>query len=92
MKFKRSDRGFIEFGHTVTRWHGRLEVKESSVAFEGPCVWVFTDLSYSNTPQANAPHLHLSLDDAKNLRDLLGKFIFAATHGATCEAPRKGKK
>lgn len=57
-----------------TKYHGEMQVKPSSVATH-PCMWVFTNKSYSNTPDENAPFFHLTLEDAKKLRDSLTEEI-----------------
>lgn len=82
----RTERGFAGFAKFKTHWHGDLRIQESSAAFHGPVVWVFTELSYSNTPKENAPTLHLKLKDAINLRDGLTKFIDAAQDGELTES------
>ena len=75
----KDERGFAKFNEFKTTWHGKMRVKESSIAFKGACVWVIADLSYSNTPKEdNPPHFHLSYFDAKNLRDALDRFIAEA--------------
>lgn len=86
----RTERGFAEFGGFKTSWHGKICVRESSVAFEGACVWIFCELAYSNTPKEHPPHLHLQYKDAVRLRDALNRFIGAADAGETTE-PTGGK-
>jgi hypothetical protein len=81
----RTERGFGEYGTFQSQWHGKVVVRESSAAFKNACVWVFADLSYSNEPQKNPPHLHLQYEDAKKLRDALTLFLKAADAGETCE-------
>lgn len=85
----RTERGFAKHGKFKTTWHGEVRVQESSAAFKGACVWVFAELAYSNTPQKNPPHLHLSYADAVNLRDGLNDFIKDAKAGRLMEPARK---
>ena len=68
-------RGLRTYSNRRSRWHGKIRVQDSSVAFEGPCCFVFTQLAYSNTPSVNPPHLHLNRVDAERLRDGLTKFL-----------------
>jgi hypothetical protein len=81
----KTDRGFLKCAEFKTVWHGNIRVQESSAAFKGACVWVFADLSYSNEPEKNAPHLHLQYADALALRDALDLFIKSAKAGKTVE-------
>jgi hypothetical protein len=71
------NRGLKTYKRFKTYWHGKVRVQDSSVAFRGPCCFVFAELAYSNTPPINPPHLHLKLADAVKLRDGLTKFIDA---------------
>lgn len=89
---RRTERGFLKFAEFDTQWHSEVQVQESSMAFEGPCVWIFGDLSYSNTPKKNPPAFHLNYEDAIALRDALSKFIDLAQQERTCEPPPKTKK
>jgi hypothetical protein len=77
----RTERGFAKHANFKTAWHGEVRVQESSAALIGPCVWIFAGLSYSNKPDENAPHLHLSFEDAVKLRDGLSDFIRDARAG-----------
>jgi len=86
---KRTARGFGNYGDFESFWHGRIDVVESSVAFEGACVHVLAEKAYGRT---EAPHFHLKYDDAKRLRDLLNVFIRAADAGETREAPTDGSE
>lgn len=86
-KIERTNRGFIKFGEHKSKWHGDMRVQESSAAFEGPCFWIFSELSYSNEPTKNRPDLHLNLKDAEWLHAALGRCIKAAKAGKTCERP-----
>lgn len=81
----RTERGFGDFARWDTQWHGKVRVRESSVASKGACVWVFCDLAYSNTPKENPPHLHLSYKDAVQLRNALNRFLGAVHEGETTE-------
>lgn len=88
MTEERTLRGFLKVGEFKAQWHGLVRVQESSAAFQGACVWVFAERAYSNTPEVDPPHLHLSYRDAVNLRRALAVFTRAARSGATTEAPR----
>lgn len=69
-------RGLKQYDKFRSKHHGDVRVQDSSAAM-GVCGWVFTTKAYSNTPDVNPPHLHLTLDDAIKLRDSLTMFINA---------------
>ncbi len=81
--FRRDLRGFPIFNEFGTKWHGNLEVKESSIAFEGAHVWIFGQFPY--VPEHDAPSFHLAYRDAVKLRDALTLFIRAADKDQLCE-------
>lgn len=67
-------------------WHGQIRVRES---VNDRLVYVSGDLSYSNEPEENPPHLRLSRVDAKNLRDGLTRFLKEARGDKLVEPARK---
>jgi hypothetical protein len=69
------DRGLRQYAKFKMRWHGVSRLQSSSIAFEGPCVWLFTELAYSNLPEVNPPALHLNKQDARRLRDGLSRWL-----------------
>ena len=82
----RDERGLAGFGDFQFTWHGKVYVQESSIAFRGACVWVRSELSYSNNPKEHPPVLHLSYHDAKELRDALTRFLNEAEADGLVEA------
>lgn len=77
--------GFRGFSKWKSVWHGQIRVREHV----GSSVWLSGDLSYSNEPEENPPHLVLSRVDAKNLRDGLALFLKAAQADKLVEPARK---
>ena len=86
----RTERGFGKFGEWPSVSHGLVRVQESSAAFKGACVWIFCELSYSNNPKDNPPHVHLQYRDAVELRDALNRFLAAVKDGETVEPADAG--
>lgn len=79
---RRTGRWLGVYAEFDAKWHRQVRVYESSIAFEGPCVWVGAEKSYAG---AVAPTMHLDYDAAVALRDGLSAFIRAADAGETCE-------
>lgn len=76
MKTYKTQRGFHGFNKWKSVWYGEMRVQESSAAFKGACVWVFTETSNPDrTVKGKNPTLHLSFIDAKNLRDGISKIL-----------------
>lgn len=66
----KDSRGFGFLEPFTTRYHGNIRLKESSAAH--PCIFLFTEKGYGTT---EAPDLHLTYKDAKQLHAKLGEMI-----------------
>ena len=72
-----SDRGFAQMPEIPSEYGGSVRVYESSAAM-GPHIWLEAkapeDLNHPDGPMVEAP-IHLTLDNAKLLRDQLTVLI-----------------
>ena len=66
MTRSKTDRGFAVYDELTDRYGATISVQESSLATE-PCCWIFCT-GGTGTP-------HLTLDQARRVRDALNVFI-----------------
>lgn len=76
---KETGRGFGIYAEVTDRYGSRVRVQQSSLAFED-CVWIFAD--ENPDPNYEHPHPHLTVEQAKAVRDGLDQFIREAEAGA----------
>lgn len=71
---------FNIYGRVPTHAGGSVRVQDSSLAFEGPHVWLFLDgeQCVEHLGQHMKPDPQLNVEQAKQLRDALNAFIAAA--------------
>lgn len=67
---EKDGRGFGFLEPFTTRYHGDIRIKESSAVH--PCIWLFAENAYGS---GEAPVLHLTHKDAKELHAKLGQML-----------------
>ena len=70
----------FQYGVSFTsQWHGLIKVQDSSAQGD-ICGWIFGADAFSDNPN---PHLHLTIDDMRQLRDRLTLFLEINRKGRT---------
>lgn len=69
-----TERGFEVFAVFNDRYNNGVRIQESSLA-EEPCVWIFCDAGPTHDAKIVPPSPHLTLDQARIVRDALDAFL-----------------
>jgi hypothetical protein len=77
MEKEYTNRGFRVFGHIPYRHGGAVRVQESSLAFEGPHVWLFIegDKCKEHMGEHMMPTPQMNLEQVKQLISALQDFV-----------------
>lgn len=91
-----TNRGFAIYDKIPNHREGFIQLQESSLACEGPHLWLFlkdaecVTAAGLNGPEHQKPEIQLSLENVKRLRNALNEFILDAESDKLTEPIAKG--